>query len=249
MADLGKSPIYGKAVLISDDDEYFRFALRTVLEDRIGVSAVYEAATFDAAIEIMATQNDLALVLFDLNMPGMNNWEDLRLVRDTFAAVRVAVISASRNRSDVLRALDAGVHGYIDKGLGVKALELALRDICQGTVYIPPSFPDMRSAPPESNKGHDKSYLQAAPVSAPIPLPLPLGSDTRRLTRRQREILGLVVAGRSNKAMARSLNLSEGTVKFHVSAVFRVLGACNRVEAATAGAKLLAHLEQLDSAA
>jgi DNA-binding NarL/FixJ family response regulator len=240
MAEFGKSFLQGKAVLISDDDEYFRMALRSLLEGRLGVSEVYEASTFDAAIEVMAAHKDLALVLFDLNMPGMHNWEDLRTVRDTFPAVRVAVVSASRNRSDVLRALDSGVHGYVDKGLGVTALERALREICQGTVYIPPSFPDMPPSP----------EVKASDVAPPVAISagLPTGGDTKRLTPRQREILELVVAGRSNKAMARSLNLSEGTVKFHMSAVFRVLGASNRVEAATAGAKLLAQLAEIDSA-
>jgi DNA-binding NarL/FixJ family response regulator len=247
MAEFGKSLVHGKAVLIADDDEYFRLALRSLLEDRLGVSVVYEAASFDAAIEILASTNDLALVLFDLNMPGMNNWEDLRSVRDTFPAVRVAVVSASRNRSDILRALEAGMHGYVVKGLGVAALELALREICQGAVYIPPFFPDMRPGPDEMGKTID--------LPAPVPAVfakaslLPLNRGSRRLTPRQREILGLLVAGRSNKAMARSLNLSEGTVKFHMSAVFRVLGASNRVEAATAGARLLAQIEDLDPAA
>ncbi len=63
--------------------------------------------------------------------------------------------------------------------------------------------------------------------------------ELRRLTPRQKEVLVMLVAGQSNKAIARRMKLSEGTIKFHISALFRVLGATNRVEAATAGARLL----------
>lgn len=226
--------VFGMPVLIADDDEFFRMALRSILLSRLGVSDVIETSSFDEAIEVLACKPNLRLALFDLNMPGMNNWDDLRSVREVFPAVITAVISASGARSDILRALDCGVHGYVTKGLGISELGNALLRICQGAVYVPASLP----ATVGLAKAEAKRQTEAACNSD-----VPIAPAMRVLSPRQKQILVMLVAGRSNKAMARSLNLSEGTIKFHISAVFRVLGATNRVEAATAGSRLLQDLE------
>jgi DNA-binding NarL/FixJ family response regulator len=235
MEELTKSLVLGLPVLISDDDEFFRLALRNILIDRLGVSKVIETSTFDEAIETMSRQPGLRLALFDLNMPGMNNWDDLRSVRETFPDVLIAVVSASRERGDMLRALDAGVHGYVLKGLGVTELAQALRLICAGKIYVPASLPDMACAPQGAAPSYPSNSFSGDEEG-------PGGhadGELRRLTPRQKEVLVMLVAGQSNKAIARRLELSEGTIKFHISAVFRVLGATNRVEAATAGGRLL----------
>ena len=222
-------------VLISDDDEFFRLALRSILTDRLGVSKVIETCTFDEAIETMSRKPDLRLALFDLNMPGMNNWDDLRSVREAFPDVLIAVVSASRDRGDMLHALEACVHGYVLKGLGIVELGHALHQICEGKIYVPSSLADTSAAPKSTASNYPSMTLIGDKEG-------PSGhgdDDLRLLTPRQKEVLVMLVAGQSNKAMARQLNLSEGTIKFHISAVFRVLGATNRVEAATAGTRLL----------
>lgn len=222
-AETGKT---ARTALISDDDEFFRVALSSVLTTRLGFTEVIETETFDAAADALSNRDDVAIALFDLNMPGMNNWQNLRTVRDCFPEVRVAVVSASQDRSDILMALSVGLHGYISKGLGVSELARALQSICEGAVYLPSFLPDL-------------------PVTESLGPALP-GTDTlphrgfpAGLTTRQREVLTMLVDGMSNKAMARALDLSEGTIKFHLAAVFRVLKAPNRVAAATTGARLL----------
>jgi len=244
MKELTKTPVFGMPVLISDDDEFFRLALRSILTDRLGASKVIETCSFDEAIETMAREPDLRLALFDLNMPGMNNWDDLRSVRDVFPAVLIAVVSASRERGDMLHALDAGVHGYVLKGLGIVELGHALQQICEGKVYVPASLPDMSvtpktAAPQLPSNGISGDHVGQGGHG---------DEDLRRLTPRQKEVLVMLVAGQSNKGIARRLDLSEGTIKFHISAVFRVLGAANRVEAATAGARLLKQMAARDAA-
>ena len=229
--------VFGMPVLIADDDEFFRMALRSILLTRLGVSDVIETSSFDEAIEVLAREPNLRLALFDLNMPGMNNWDDLRSVREVFPAVITAVVSASSARSDILRALDCGVHGYVTKGLGISELGNALQRISEGSVYVPASLPDTFGlAKTETMRQAEAASSRDGPIA--------LGK--RALSPRQKQILELLVAGSSNKAMARSLNLSEGTIKFHISAVFRVLGATNRVEAATAGSRLLLELDNQD---
>ncbi|MDO9527032.1 MAG: response regulator transcription factor [Gemmobacter sp.] len=218
--------VCGMPVLISGYDDYFRVALRTILTDRLGVSVVLEATSFEEAVECLSSHPELALTIFAIDMPGMSNWVDLRTVRDLFPDLRVAVVSASKERHDILMSLQSGVHGYVSKTVSVNELTVALRHICNGHVYIPSFFPELPVA--ECFDGH--IALAKAGRS---------GGRFPRVTARQKEIIELLVAGKSNKAMARALDLSEGTVKFHLSAAFRLLGATNRVEAATAGTLLL----------
>ncbi len=221
----------GRVALISDDDEFFRMALSSVLSERLGFSEVIGTQTFDGAVDELSNRNDVEIALFDLNMPGMNNWQNLRTVRECFPGVRMVVVSGSQERSDILMALSVGLHGYISKGLGVSELSRALQTICEGTVYLPSFLPDLPIRADELPLTADKE-----------PSNRPDTGVLTDLTRRQREVLEMVVNGKSNKAMARILDVSEGTVKFHLSAVFRVLRASNRVEAATCGARLLHHV-------
>jgi DNA-binding NarL/FixJ family response regulator len=217
-----------RTVLIADDDEFFRMALSSLLSDRLGFSDVIQTNTFDAAVEQLTSCNAIELALFDLNMPGMNNGENLKTIRETFPEVRVAVVSGSRDRNDILMALDLGMHGYINKGLGISELAQALQLISEGGVYLPPFFPDLPREKDTYVISFDTGINEHEDVGT-----------IADFTPRQREVLKMLVEGKSNKAMARVLNLSEGTIKFHISALFRVLGAANRVEAATAGARLL----------
>lgn len=222
--------------LISDDDEFFRMALQTVLKKHLEFEDVIETSSIDDAVEELTRAESVELVLFDLNMPGMNNWAALRTVRESFPGAVVAVVSGSRRAEDVLMALSAGVHGYAYKGAGVGELTAALDDICRGSVYVPPSLPQMaleleREAP-HAGSGAPEGAGAAELDEHELQL-------LRQITRRQKEVLDMLVHGRSNKEMARTLDLSEGAVKFHVSALFRRLGVVNRTEAAAAGVRLL----------
>jgi len=219
----------GRTALVADDDEFFRIALSNVLCARLGFSNVVLASSFDEAVEEISGCCEIEVALFDLNMPVMDNWQSLRTIRECVPKTRLAVVSGSRDRNDILTALSIGMQGYISKGLGVSELARAIRLICRGDVYLPPFFPELAIT---GNRA----------VSTP-PAQEPLQKEGGYLqpgwTPRQYEVLKLLIEGKSNKAMARILGLSEGTIKFHLSAVFRALGANNRVEAATAGARLL----------
>jgi DNA-binding NarL/FixJ family response regulator len=217
-----------RPVLIADDDEFFRLALKSVLIEKLNFSEVIETDNFDAAVEQLSSRAEIGLALFDLNMPGMKNWENLRTVRECFPSVPMAVVSGSRDRSDILMALSIGARGYINKGLGVAELTSALQSISDGSVYLPPFFPDL---PQTDEVLISQPEMHSVEKDGPVLL--------SNLTPRQRQVLEMLVEGHSNKAMARTLDLSEGTIKFHLSAVFRVLGAANRVEAATSGMLLL----------
>ena len=127
----------GEVILIADDDEFFRMALRGILLNQLGCSHVIEAGSLDEAVEQLSEKGPVTLAIFDLAMPGMENAGSLRVVRECFPWTRVALVSASRRRSDILQALEAGVHGYVPKGLGVTELARALQMIRDGMIYVP----------------------------------------------------------------------------------------------------------------
>ncbi len=218
-----------QATLIADDDEFFRMAMRSILTERLHLPTVIETGSFDAALEELERRSDVLIAIFDLAMPGMSSPADLRVVRNIYPATRVIVISSSRRRHDILTALEAGVHGYIPKGLGVQDLTRALGLVLDGLIYVPPSLADSASfSEPVAKKPPTPSVSSTAAAAEP------------QLTPRQWDVLELLVEGRSNKEIARKLDLGEGTVKIHLSALFRSLNARNRSAAAAAGIELLA---------
>ena len=214
-----------KIALIADDDEFFRMALATILTSKLKFAEVVQAASLDEAVEKLSARPDISLSLFDLAMPGMESPANLRAVRDCFETLRVAVVSSSKNRQDILSALEAGVHGYVPKGLGVADLAHALQLILDGVIYVPPSIADLSA---QGQPAPTREMAAPAPKAA-----------LAILTPRQRGVLELLVQGKSNKAIARDLDLGEGTVKVHMAALFRSLGVRTRTAAAVAGGRLL----------
>ncbi len=212
--------------LVADDDEFFRMAISSILLERIGVAEVIEVGSLDEAMDRLGERSDITIALFDLAMPGMQGPANLGAVRETFPDILAAVVSASRRRQDILTTLDAGAHGYVPKGMGVEDLTHALKSILEGTIYVPPLLAQVSA---EDQGG--SQYSGAERRSAPDVL--------ARLTPRQRDVLELLVKGQSNKEIARSLDLGEGTVKIHLAALFRNLGVRNRATAAVAGAQLI----------
>lgn len=220
----------GKEVfLIADDDEFFRMALRSILTKNHGPAEVVETSSLDEAVERLSETDSISLALFDLAMPGMESAASLRAVRECFPAVRVAVVSASRRRNDILLALEAGAHGYIPKSLGVAELSAAIQTVRSGAIYVPALITDLQGTETEPAPPLARSILSRhseATGTAPA------------LTPRQAQVLPLVVKGLSNKEIARALSMGEGTVKVHVAALYRALGVTSRAAAAAAATRL-----------
>jgi DNA-binding NarL/FixJ family response regulator len=216
-----------QVALVADDDEFFCMAITSILLDRLDVAEVVAVGSLDEAMERLGERADITVALFDLAMPGMQGPANLGAVRETFPDILVAVVSSSRRRDDILTALQAGAHGYVPKGMGVDDLTDALRAILHGTIYVPPLLAQMVLDADGSSLSFPGDDRRAAP------------DVLARLTPRQRDVLELLVKGKSNKEIARDLDLGEGTVKIHLAALFRNLGVRNRATAAVAGAQLL----------
>ena len=212
--------------LVADDDAFFRGALCAILEDRLGFSRIMEATSLDEAWEHLGEQPGITLALFDINMPGMKSPANLATVCELFPGIRIAVVSASRRRDDILTALHAGVHGYLPKGLGIDELTDAIRHVLEGGTYVPPSLADVLF------------QAKRAPMADDAEMAAPLTIDVLvRLTPRQLDVLRLLGQGLPDEEIMRSLDLSIGAVRIHVAALLRNLGVRNRSAAAAVGAR------------
>src|SRR6266851_5935825 len=122
-------------VLIADDHELLRQAMRLALSDaQLGLSFA-EANGFDAAVEALAADG-ADLLLIDLSMPGMAGAASLRALRETHPATKIAVLTGADDRSTILECLAAGIHGYIVKSSPTEEIVNAVKTILAGSVYV-----------------------------------------------------------------------------------------------------------------
>lgn len=197
--------------LIADDHELFRSGMKQLLVDVLHAEDVREAESMDRALEILTNEGAGDLVLVDWRMPGMSGAESLAALRDGFPEAKVAVISAWEERSDILAALGAGVHGYIPKSLPSQQIAAALQGILDGHIFVPPVMGKREGATGEGGG--------------------PFKLDQDKLTLRQRDVLQELLKGLASKEIARTLDIAEGTVKIHLAAIYRALGVRTRAEA------------------
>ena len=210
--------------LIADDHGLYRSGLGLLLKDQLGFEEVIEAASFDEALDRLADRPQIALALFDLSMPGMGGPQSLAVVRASYPDVRVAVISGSEAREDIVQSIAASLHGYIPKTLPEAEIVKALRDIMAGRVFVPTMVAISMPAAKSAGAGEK---LEAAPATLD------------GLTPRQRDVLGGIVRGLANKEIARELDIAEGTVKIHLAALFGHFDVRNRTELATRAQRML----------
>jgi len=207
-------------LLLADDHSLFREGIRMVLESLAGEPlTVVEASDFPQVLSQVRALNDIDVALVDLSMPGMDGLSAIGAIRRAAPDLYLVVVSASEDPQVVRRALDAGAHGYISKSAGSAEMMKGIRSVLEGDIFVAP------------------------PVSAAEAVPVKPGDfDAERLrtllTPRQRDVLAMLRQGKSNKEVARDLNLAEITVKLHVTAILRSLGCENRTQAAILAARM-----------
>jgi two-component system, NarL family, nitrate/nitrite response regulator NarL len=207
-------------LLVVDDHALFREGLRALLANISPGVLIKEAASVEtAAVECKSTE--FRMVLLDLGLATTDGLETLERFRLAVPEVPVIVLSGDQDPRHIRAALDSGAVGFIPKAHTSELMIAALRFVLAGGIYLPPSVLE------DDVNGTQLSVDTAATVSLAF----------ARLSPRQQEVAQLLLQGGSNKAIARRLNLSEGTVKAHVSAIFQIIGARTRVEAVLIAAK------------
>lgn len=201
-------------VLLVDDHPLFLTGLRQILADCPYVTRVAEAIDLDGAIGILAAQPDTDCVFLDRHMPGADGLRFFERMAETGLSCPVAMLSADDSPLAIERALSAGAIAYIPKSSSPAELVEAVRIIGQRGYYLPERLE-------RALEEHRAGYVR-------------IGDSRVKLTRRQREVLTLLVAGQPNQAIARNLGLAESTVKAHVSTLFDLLGVDNRASCARA---------------
>lgn len=208
-------------ILIADDHELFRDGLRHVLDQLGGNLTIVEASDFQQAVDTVERERDIDIVLLDLSMPGMV-WNDgLQRLKELLPETTpIIILSASDDRRHVLQAVNLGAAGFIPKTSSSRVMLSALKLVLSGGVYLPPALLEQGGGQGDGTG------------------PMASESAVSFLTPRQREVLTLLGQGKSNKEIARVLQLAEGTVKLHVTAILKALNVNNRTRAVVAASQL-----------
>ena len=204
------------SLLVADDHPLFREALQAVILGGLADCQLYEAESLMAALTMAEQLPELDLLLLDLSLPDAQGLEGLQQVREQHPWLPVAIISASQTRQHVLDALALGAVGYIPKSTSRETMLNALEQILGGQIYLPS---DIMRHP-------DRDIPPATETPSPA-----INSPVLQLTDKQLDVLFYMGLGSSNKEIARELSIAETTVKTHVSAILRKLGATSRVHA------------------
>jgi DNA-binding NarL/FixJ family response regulator len=195
-------------VLIAEDHAVVRAGLTELLANRDDVEVVGEAANGEEAVA-RATELGPDVVLMDLSMPGVDGIEATRRISEAVPAARVVVLTSFSDRERILEALDAGAVGYLLKDLAPDELHSGILAAARGESPLAPKA------------AH--AVISARAEARPA---------TVELTDREREVLSLVAQGMPNKLIARRLEISEKTVKAHLTRVFSTIGVTDRTQAA-----------------
>lgn len=209
-------------ILVIEDHALVREGLVRLLAQIEAGVVLRDCADFESALALLEGEDEVDLVLLDLALPGIDGFVGLDILRRSFPAIPVVVVSAFDDLPTITRVMNLGASGFIPKAFSGEALLAALHEVLAGNIFRPDGagnaarLDDVQPVPPASNGA----------------LPGEIG-----LTERQAQVLAFMVRGLSNREIGQHLELSEGTVKIHVTAIFKALGVASRTQALVAVAR------------
>jgi len=203
-------------IIIADDHPLFRAALKQALVNAVDDARILEAESLKQLEQHV--HGEIDLVLLDLHMPGANGFSSLIYLRNHFPAVPVVVVSGNEQPSVMHRAVQFGASGFIPKSSSMDTIADAIGEVLGGEVWLPADLPDMDAA----TDAEDNKFAE----------------QLATLTPQQFKVLIMLTEGLLNKQIAYELEVSEATIKAHVTAILRKLGVYSRTQAVIAASRL-----------
>lgn len=199
-------------ILIVDDHPLFRKALNQALAASLHAAEIIEAGSLDEVTTKLAADSAIDLILLDLSMPGVQGLSGLLFLRAQYPEIPVVVVSASEDPATIRGAIGFGASGYVPKSQPADRIRTAVKRVLDGEIWVPPDV-DLAAG------GKETSELVAR---------------LSTLTPQQVRVLMMLGEGLLNKQIAYRLNVSEATIKAHVSAILQKLGVDSRTQAVIA---------------
>jgi DNA-binding NarL/FixJ family response regulator len=196
-------------IILADDHLLFRDGLRSMLQPEM---SCIDAEDLQGTLKQLEIHPDADLVLMDLKMPGMNNFDGLEQVRKQHPDIPIIVVSMHSDPSIIRKAMSYGISGYIPKTHSFEAMQAAIDMVLSGIHYIPE---EVLNSDLEKVKKYDL------------------------LTKRQRDVYQLLMQGMSNQEIADKLYISLSTVKMHVSTILKIAGVASRSQLLASGSSRL----------
>jgi len=206
-------------VLLVDDHSLITDAVSALLHDMDADVEIHTAASAPEAMKLVEQHPDADLLLLDLGVPGATGTSLLETIVGLVPDLKILVLSGVQDQRSVMRTLQLGAAGFVPKSMATDKLVSAIKFVMSGGFYIPADLLE--------------EAQRLGPLSGPPPRVqnATTGSGRVALTERQEQVLQLLARGAPIKIICRELGLSEGTVKTHVTAIYRAFGASNRTEA------------------
>ena len=205
-------------LLIADDHPLFRGALKGALMAELDGVTLLESQDLDETLLVLQANSDLDLLLLDLHMPGSGDLYGVIRIRSDYPDIPIAVISGNDDVEVIAKVLQAGALGFIPKTSEPKVFASAINKILQGEIWLP-------------------EHLEKAVRSQPKP-DISTAQRVAELTPQQYKVLCYLQGGLLNKQIAFELDISEATVKAHITAIFRKLNINNRTQAVLIASEL-----------
>ncbi|OIN14377.1 response regulator transcription factor [Oceanisphaera psychrotolerans] len=200
----------GYRIIIADDHPLFRNALHQAVQLAVSGADLQEVDSIDNLMQLLSEVDDVDLLLLDLKMPGASGFSGLALLRNQYPELPVVVVSASEEAAVVQQAMRFGALGFIPKSAPMRTLVSALNTILEGDPWFPEGI-SLDDAPEDN-----------------------IADRLASLTPQQFKVLTMLSEGKLNKQIAYELEVSEATIKAHVTAIFRKLNVKNRTQAVIA---------------
>ncbi|MGB5961156.1 MAG: response regulator transcription factor [Coleofasciculaceae cyanobacterium] len=206
-------------ILLVEDDELFRLGLSMRLQQEPGLKIVAEAEDGETAIEL-ALQHPLDVVLLDVGLPGIGGIETCEQLQQQHPDLPIIALTSRFQKPLIAKLIEIGVRGYCLKGIKAELLILALQSVAAGASW----WDEAATTEIQSTFIHTAQPISSVSEAEELP--------ENPLTRREQEILSMIVVGQSNQEIADVLYIAPGTVRVHVHSILKKLEVRDRTQAA-----------------